>query len=242
MGKRLALIAVAVAALAQEFEVASVKQNMLNDRIVEIHVGPGPRFTTRGYTLVLLMQRAYTVMDWNVTGGPPWIRDDRWDIVAKANVQGNLTEEQLRPALAKLLADRFQLQFHTTTKEMSGYALEVARGGSKLARSADSRERPDSFRFLANGITGQRIPMRTFARWLGGKVNTIVVDQTGLQGLYDFNVTWHTDPDAPDPREALREAAFTAVQAQLGLRLIAKKVPVEVLVIDRVERPSAQEN
>src|SRR5437762_2221328 len=106
----LAAIVVTTLALAQapatEFEVASVRQNKLDDRIVTVSIGPGGRFTARGYTLVLLIQRAYGVMDWNVTGGPSWIRTDRFDVNAKANIPGNLTERQLRPMLQKLLADR----------------------------------------------------------------------------------------------------------------------------------------
>src|ERR1700694_1841342 len=89
-----------------EFEVASVRPNTANDRIVTINVGPGGRFAARGYTLVLLMQRAYGVMDWNVSGGPGWIRTDRYDVVAKASIEGNLTERQLQPMLQGLLADR----------------------------------------------------------------------------------------------------------------------------------------
>src|SRR6202165_2948191 len=85
-----------------EFEVASVRPNTANDRIVTINVGPGGRFACRGYTLVLLMQRAYGVMDWNVSGGPGWIRTDRYDVAANASVAGNLTERQLRPMLVGL--------------------------------------------------------------------------------------------------------------------------------------------
>jgi len=105
-----------------EFEVASVRPNTANDRIVTIDVGPGGRFSARGYTLVLLMQRAYGVMDWNVTGGPGWIRTDRYDVSAKAGIAGNLTEAQLRPMLQRLLAERFKLKLHQGSKEMSGYA------------------------------------------------------------------------------------------------------------------------
>src|SRR3977135_16702 len=103
----------AAAAFAQmqaptEFEVASVRPNTANDRIVTIDVGPGGRFAARGYTLVLLMQRAYGVMDWNVTGGPGWIRADRYDVSAKAIIAGNLTEAQLRPDRQGLRADTFK--------------------------------------------------------------------------------------------------------------------------------------
>ena len=147
-----AVIAVA-AALAQaqppaEFEVASVRQNLLDDRIVTINVGPGGRFATRGYTLVLLMQRAYAVMDWNVTGGPSWIRNDRFDIVAKANVHGDLKETQLRPMLAKLLADRFKLKLHRSSDQIPGYALQVAKGGSKTETRRGRRRGPSGHRPL----------------------------------------------------------------------------------------------
>src|SRR6267154_2362866 len=103
-----------------EFEVASVRPNTLDDRIVTIDVGPGGRFAARGYTLVLLIQRAYGVMDWNVTGGPGWIRTDRYDVAAKANVQGDLTEAELQPLLAKLLTDRFKLKLHHSSTQTSG--------------------------------------------------------------------------------------------------------------------------
>src|SRR5215471_5079240 len=105
------LLAVAmVGAQAPRFEVASVKPNLLDDRIVTVRVGPGPTFMARGYTLVLLIQRAYGVMDWNVSGGPPWIRADRFDVMATADIKGDLTEEALKPRLAKLLEERFKLR------------------------------------------------------------------------------------------------------------------------------------
>src|SRR5258708_26522547 len=112
-----------------EFEVASVRPNLANDRLVTIRVGPGGIFTARGYTLVLLIQRAYGVMDWNVSGGPGWIRTERYDVAAKASVQGDLTEAELQPMLAKLLADRFKLKLHHSSTQTYGYALEVVKSG-----------------------------------------------------------------------------------------------------------------
>jgi uncharacterized protein (TIGR03435 family) len=245
-------VAATVLAQAQapaQFEVASVRLNTLNDRIVSINVGPGGRFAARGYTLVLLMQRAYGVMDWNVTGGPSWIRNDRFDVVAKANVQGNLTEAQLQPMLAKLLTDRFKLKLHHASNQTSGYALEVAKGGPILKPAADIEERQDTFRLTNVGMSGQGISLGNFARFFGGKLGLIVADETGLNGLYDFDVHWRVDTNQPaadltaaDSREPLREAAFEALQSQLGLKAVPKKVAVEILVIDHVEKPSVWEN
>jgi uncharacterized protein (TIGR03435 family) len=232
-----------------EFEVASVRPNLANDRLVTIRVGPGGTFSARGYTLVLLTQRAYGVMDWNVSGGPGWIRTDRYDVAAKANVQGDLTEAELQPMLAKLLADRFKLELHHSSTQASGYALEVAKGGPKLKPAADGEEHRDTFRLTNVGLSGQGISMRTFARFFGGKLGLIVVDETGLTGLFDFKVDWKIDTDRPapdfpaaDPREPLREAAFDALQTQLGLKAVPKKVTVEMLVIDHAEKASASDN
>jgi uncharacterized protein (TIGR03435 family) len=143
------------ATVPQTFEVASVKQNRLDDQIVGIHVGPGNRFSARGYTLGLLIQRAYGVMGWNISGGPAWIHEDRFDVVAKANISGNLTDRQLQPMLVSLLAERFQLKLHNSTKEISGYALGLAKGGPKLTPSAETEEQADTFRLDHTGIRGK---------------------------------------------------------------------------------------
>jgi len=229
-----------------EFEVASVRPNTANDRIVTINVGPGGRFAARGYTLVLLMQRAYGVMDWNVSGGPGWIRTDRYDVVATANIAGNLTEAQLRPMLQALLAERFKLRLHKGSKEMAGYALVVGKGGPKVKAAADGEEHPDTFRMSGTGIRGQGITMEDFARYVAGKLGLVAVDKTGLKGLYDFKVDWQVDTDqdtsglpGADPRDALRSAVFGALQDQLGLKLNPQKIAVQMLVIDSIEKASA---
>jgi uncharacterized protein (TIGR03435 family) len=198
----LTVLIAAAAALTQaqaptEFEVASVKPNRADDRIVTIHVGPGGRFAASGYTLVLLIQRAYGVMDWNVSGGPGWIRTDRYDVAATANVAGNLTEGQLRPMLARLLADRFKLKLHESSTQMAGYALEVAKGGPKLTAAADAEEHRDTFRMNGTGLAGQGIAMETLARFVGGKLGLIAVDQTGLKGVYDVKAEWRVATDQP---------------------------------------------
>src|SRR5260370_42255030 len=101
------------------------------------------------------MQRAYGVMDWSVPGGPGWIRRDRYDVPATANVAGNLTEAQLRPMLQALLAERFKLTLHKRSKEMSGYALVVGKRGPKVKASADGEEHEDTFRVDASGLSGE---------------------------------------------------------------------------------------
>jgi uncharacterized protein (TIGR03435 family) len=241
-----AIVAVAVVvatAQAPQFEVASVKPNLLDDHIVTVRVGPGPTFTARGYTLVLLIQRAYGVMDWNVTGGPAWIRAERWDVTAKADIAGDLKEAALQPRLTKLLADRFKLRVHESTQDTDAYALEIARGGPKLTPSPVQQEERDTFRFTATDLEGHGISMADFARFVAGKLGLVAVDLTGLKGFYDMKAEWRLTPAqadlaGDDAREAMRAAVIATLESQLGLKLSAKRVPVRTLVIDSVERAS----
>lgn len=241
--------ALGLAQVAAEFEVASVKPNKLNDRIVTIDVGPGGRFAARGYTLVLLIQRAYAVMDWNVTGGPGWIRTERFDVTAKADVPGNLTEAQLRPMLQRLLAGRFKLEVHKSSREMPGYALTVDKSGPKFKASADGQEHPDTFRMRATGLSGQGITMYDLARFVAGKLGLVAVDETGLTGFFDVSAEWKIEPEdataafpGSDPRDAMRYAVFAALRDQLGLKFVPKKINVPMIVIDHAEKASASEN
>lgn len=241
MGARIVaglMIAIVAFAQTRQFEVASVRPNHLDDRMVTIDVGPGGRFAARGYTLVLLIQRAWGVMDWNVTGGPGWIRTDRFNVVAKAKVQGDLREDELQPMLQHLLADRFQLRLHKSEQRMAGYAMVVSRGGPRVKASADTEPHPYSFRFNATGLSGHGVSMYDFTRFVTGKLGLIAADETGLTGLYDFDVSWKVEA-GDDPRDALQFSVRTALEEQLGLKLVPKRITLPTLVIDSVEKPSA---
>jgi uncharacterized protein (TIGR03435 family) len=147
--------------------------------------------------------------------------------------------------LQALLAKRFKLVLHRSSKEMSGYALVAGKGGPKLRPSALTVASRDTFRFGATGLSGQGIPMYDFTRFVAGKLGLVAVDETKLVGLYDFDVKWKVEPDPSpdyDPREGLRRAVFGALQEQLGLTFAAKRISVPMLVIDRAERATAAEN
>jgi uncharacterized protein (TIGR03435 family) len=234
---------------AQGFDVASVRANVANDRIVTVQVSPDGRFTARGYTLVLLIQRAYAVRYGYVLGGPGWAYADRFDVAAKASVPGRFTEAQLQPMLADLLAERFRLRVHTETKEVPGYALEVARSGARLTRSAENQEHPENARMTNEGFTFQGIGMADFARFLGNKLGAPLADETGLAGLYDIHVRWdvalgqvaNAQP-GDEAADMLREVAFRAVEQQLGLKVKPKKVGIPAVIIDHAEKPRAADN
>jgi uncharacterized protein (TIGR03435 family) len=207
-------------------------------------------FGAKNYTLKALVGAAYNLTPRAVSGGPSSIDSDRYDIVAKTpnEIRPDLDEQM--SMLRKLLADRFKLTFHRERKELSVYALAVARKGPKLKQST---EPPDAPPALVNRIFPGRVllPARnaTMAQLASMMQRAVldrpVLDKTGLSGKYDFDLEWtpgetqfggQGPPGAPEI--PLKPDLFAALQQQLGLRLEAAKGPVEVLVIDRVERPS----
>jgi uncharacterized protein (TIGR03435 family) len=169
--------------------------------------------------------------------------------------------DQMRERLRALLADRFQLTLHRETKEQSVYALLVAKNGPKLQESqtkdGQAKEgtgpRGPMMRMGRGELSGQGVALDMLTRTLSSQLGRTVIDRTGLKGNFDFKLTWTPDPgqsagppgggpppgaDAPPPPDPNGPSIFTALQEQLGLRLESQKGPVEMLVIDRVEKPS----
>jgi uncharacterized protein (TIGR03435 family) len=151
--------------------------------------------------------------------------------------------------LQALLAGRFKLIVHTETRQLSVYSLTIAKNGTKLheAKSGDTYETAYK---LPNGkpagaglhsdaegeITGQAVGLTEILRWLSRQIGRTVVDKTGLTGVYDFTLKW--SPEDSENSTDAGPSIFEAVQQQLGLKLESGKGPVEVVVVDRAEKPS----
>ena len=125
----------------------------------------------------------------------------------------------------------------------------VARGGPKVTAARDGEEHQDTFRMNATELSGQGITMANLARFAGGKLGLVAVDETGLKGAYDIKAEWRVQSDqstgAPlgdNPRDDLRFAVSAAMQDQLGVKLIPKKITVKMIVIDHAEKASTSEN
>ena len=144
------------AASPPAFEVASVKLSTPQERMIALSTYPGGRITATNYTLEMLMEEAYSVQNFQISGGPRWIGDERYSIEAKPPASSKSSEsnppypkwplnEEQRLMLRALLADRFHLQLHRETKDIPGYDLVVAKNGPKMKESAgplDPDERP----------------------------------------------------------------------------------------------------
>jgi len=241
-----------IAAFAQPaFEISTVKPNASNDNRVMLQIPPGGRFQATGVTLKLLMTEGYSVRDFQITGGLSWIGTERWDVVAKAEgFPDRIPLDTFRPMLRVLIEDRFQLKVHRESKEMPVYNLTVAKSGLKLAPNAG--EPGPMLRFGRGELTGKKVPIAMLLQVLSQTLNRTVVDKTDLKGEYDFTLKWTPEPgqgpgllgvgppgpDALPPVDTNGPSIFTAIQEQLGLRLESAKGPVEMIVIDGVEKPT----
>ncbi len=226
---------------AQKFEVASIRPHKGPYTEVGVRIS-GPKVTIEAYGLLGLIMDAYQLTeDIQISGGPPWMSADsvRFDIAAIAPGDGATSQENLRLMLQALLADRFQLKVHRVTQEIPVYALVVAKNGPKLKESAPAEE---SSVTASGGRTAQitmaNVSTERLAIQLSGGLDRPVVDKTGLKGHYDVKLNWIPEFAGPPPPGSDGVNIFTAVQEQLGLKLEPQKAPIEILVIDHVERPS----
>ncbi|HEV2485395.1 MAG TPA: TIGR03435 family protein [Terracidiphilus sp.] len=233
------------------FEVATVKPVYPDANASRYITMQGlNRFVGKNYTLKLLIAAAYDLNPRTILGGPTWIESDHYDILAVTPGEVRPTRDEQMSMLRNLLADRFNLTFHREPKEFSIYVLEAAKSGPKLKPST---AQPDDPAKLISTVYPQHIllparntTMGEFASLLQRAVlDRPVVDKTGLSGRYDFDLKWAPDEtqfggEVPvASAEAPAAPLFSAIQEQLGLRLSATKGPVNALVVDKAERPSA---
>ncbi len=234
------------------FEVATIKPSNPDrpGQSILVGRGGGNLFTTTNTTLSDLVKFAYGVHLKQVTGGPAWTEADRFDISGKPDRAGIPNLAQLRTMVQKLLAERFQLTFHREQKELSVYAITVAKTGLKLTKTEGAAGNLPGFGGRGPGnIVVRNATMVEFASFLQGQIlERPVVDHSGLPDRYDFTLKWTPDsaqlaalgPNAPPPStdpEAPPDF-FAAALQQLGLKIESTKAPVEVLVIDKVQKPS----
>jgi bla regulator protein blaR1 len=231
------------------FEVATVKPSK-PDQPGKALMVRGNRFSTINTTLSDLICFAYDVQQKQIVGAPDWITTDKFDIAAQPDVPGTPSQKQLKSMLQKLLADRFQLKFHRDKKELSAYILSAGKNGPKMKQNdGNPNGLPGLFFRQLGYLTVQNATMADFARLMQSAVlDRPVVDQTGLQGRWDFVLKWTPDESqfsgmgakVPPPTDAADAPPplFTAIQEQIGLKLDAGKAPVEVLALDHVDKPS----
>jgi uncharacterized protein (TIGR03435 family) len=221
---------------AAVFEVASIKPASPDEAGISGGDGRNGVLKMWNVTLKRLIRSAYSIPEDQILGGPKWIDELSYDILAKADHPAGGPE--LLTMLQSLLADRFRLQLHRETRTVSGYTLTVAKGGIKATPADPSRH---------SGGNGGRGFIDSSASRLSGLTIRLsellerpVVDMTGDNRKFDFHLTWTPDetPRGMDSAAPDGPSLFTALQEQLGLKLESGKVSADVLVVDHAELPT----
>ena len=223
------------------FEVATIKPSDPNDESDDFSAH-GRHVSVRNLSVSKILAAAYGIHVRQVVDGPSWLETDRYDISGVADVEGEPSLKQMQEMLQKLLADRFKLKFHREKRQLSVYAVTVLKTGPKLTKSkGDPSGSPDQEGSEHGTQTASKFTntsMADFAFIMQFFLDRPMVDQTGLAGRYDFSLRWTFDEArTSDPNAA--PGIFTAIQEQLGLKLEPVKAQADVLVVDKVERPSA---
>jgi uncharacterized protein (TIGR03435 family) len=204
---------------------------------------PGGRFRASATTLKFLLEWAYGIQPSQHLGGPSWIGTDRYDIVAKA--EGNATDDQMKLMAQTLLADQFKLKLHHERKELPVYVISVGKAAPKLFPPKD--EETHSLRFapqmgpdqkiVSYRVLATRYTLTQLTDLFSRQIGSVIVNQTGLNGEFDFTVDLTPDKDHPHPVDPT--LLITAIREQLGLTLESQKIPVDILVIDSAEQVAA---
>jgi uncharacterized protein (TIGR03435 family) len=245
-------------ASALRFDVASVKETKITPAPGEaggIHATAGGTYVARYVTLKSMIRELYKITDVQIAGGPNWIDTVRFDITAKAEHNGDASN--LKIMFQNLLADRFKLQFHPETRTLPVWVATMDKNGSKMKVNPGPEESGVPIKLSGASaqstsltFTAVHTGMEYLCWWLGSMINRFqqvdrpVVDHTGLEGFYDFTLTFVPDPSRRTGPNGEPLASFEgsnlaeALREQLGLKLESARSPVQVFLIDHVEKPS----
>ncbi|HWB33142.1 MAG TPA: TIGR03435 family protein [Acidobacteriaceae bacterium] len=235
------------------FDVVSIRRDRTD------HMGPAiiysalnsDAMTLKNMSLHMMIAAAYTLPLHNqIIGLPKWADVETYDMEAKVSETNapafrRLLPMQRNPILRSVLSDRFHLTCHFETRILAAYALVIAKDGHKLTEAEpkmlpNGMKDPGGISTSRNGITATAAPISLLMAELQQRLGRPVVDRTGLTGRYTFKLSWTPDsasaPNAPDVDSG--PSIFTAIQEQLGLRLEGTHAPVQLLVVDHVERPT----
>jgi uncharacterized protein (TIGR03435 family) len=252
------------------FEVATVKHGRPGDYSAAGSGGPGTRdpttYSVENYPMSSLLGIAYGISSYQLSG-PSWLDDERFTVTAK--VAEGASKEQLALMMRNLLIERFKLAAHFEKRENAGYRLVVAKGGPKLVASSgdpnqndDPEKPPAPFKWTVDKEGYPDLPpgrqyamamgygrarwrfadesMEHFSEMLASQIRQPILNATGLTGKYDFVVFWSTAAMRPNAPADSGPSIFVAIQEQLGLKLESKKIPVDTVVVDHIERTPSE--
>lgn len=249
------------------FDVVSIKPYGPNNLRISIRTEPDG-VAVSGMPMHMILREAFGVTNDRLLGEPAWVATSRYDVDAKVTPEDapkfkQLTDQQQWQMLLPVLEDRCALKFHHETRDLTVYTLLVSRGGPKMQLSQPAKTNPGQAQGPGRAsagasvseamftISGHGQSTATIARWVSLTLGSTVIDKTGLTGKYDYTLSFVPDDSMKAgilppggnsgsalPPDAEGPSIFSALPEQLGLKLIAKKQPVDVVVIDHIEQPT----
>jgi uncharacterized protein (TIGR03435 family) len=233
-------------ASAPAFEAVSVKRNNSPEGRSELHTNPDG-VTITNYRLRFLIPYVYNIAVYQIAGAPQWLDSNKYDIIARAP-KGS-SQDQLRFMLQQVLVDRFGLKFHREHKDVSGYAVVLAKDGPKFKVEMEPGQpgKDDGRVGAGRGMArGHMVSGAVFAETLSIYLERPVVDQTGIDGRFNFELRW--TPDETEPHlggtpapagvpvtDPAGPSLVSALQEQLGLKLVRQRSVIEIFVIEHLQ-------
>jgi uncharacterized protein (TIGR03435 family) len=225
-----------------DWEVVTVRPADPDDKNNKFDV-QGRHAVIESHPVEIMLMFAYNLQKSQIAGLPEWAKTERFNVDGVPNVDGQPDVQQFQSMVRKLLAERFGLKEHMEQREMPVFALTVAKDGPKLTKTTgDPNGRPSQ---SVRGGSGERhieftnTSMKDMTLLMLLEVDRPIVDQTGLQGKYDFKLNFTNDESRAPTDGSAPPGLFTAMQEQLGLKLEPVRAPAPVLVVDSVQRPTA---
>jgi uncharacterized protein (TIGR03435 family) len=223
---------------APAFEVASVKVSPPSSEGMRVQanvIQPSPGGVTMlNISLKGIIQWAYRLQTVQVSG-PGWLDSNRYDVIAKTSEA--VPNDRLRQMLQTLLADRFKLAFHRETKEMQAYVVTIGKNGYKMKPSEGEGQMELKPTGKGLNVLFTHVTLAQLSELASSPLQGVVVDQTGLQGAWDFTLDMSAIAmNRPSDREEAIGMIIQVLNEQLGIKIDQKKVPAEVLVVEHAEK------
>jgi len=240
------------------FDIVSIKPSHTADPNATMRLLPDGMAATN-VLLAMLLQNAYGIKPDLISGLPGWAQNAHFDLEAKVSPEDAEAFSKLgrqerfsvsQKMMQAVLADRFKLQAHIEIKQLPVFDLVIAKNGPKLretmptdtdgVKDPDGKRAIDMFHFDGTSFTAQGLQIPALANNLGYRVHRTVVDKTGLKGRYDFTLkfTPETNPATDNSTTDEAPSLFSALEEQLGLKLVSSKGPTDALVVDHVQQPT----
>jgi len=236
---------------AYTYDAVSIHKSAPGETALRIDDGPQGGLRTVNTSLLLLLQVAYDVQNYQIIGAPGWASSDHFDVTftpdkpeavsgpGTSMKEGQASAMRNQQRLQAVLRDRFGLILRAETRELPIYSLSQAKDGNKLSPRADASPQPN-MQMGRGHITCTAVTLDMLTKQLSQVLGRPVTDETGLTGQYDFKLEWTPDPSPSDTANntPLGPSIFTAIADQLGLRLESTKGPVQVFVVEKIEHPT----